>query len=123
MTEKWTDKQKDAIYTSGKSLMVSAAAGSGKTAVMVERVKQLVLNGTPVDRMLVVTFTDASASEMKLRIEKALTDAIKDPANVARGEYLIRQLDLLPVANISTFHSFALEVLRKFFFVIFAIYY
>ena len=118
MTEKWTDKQKDAIYTSGKSLMVSAAAGSGKTAVMVERVKQLVLNGTPVDRMLVVTFTDASASEMKLRIEKALTDAIKDPANAARGEYLIRQLDLLPVANISTFHSFALEVLRKFFFVI-----
>ncbi len=99
--------------------MVSAAAGSGKTAVMVERIKQLVLSGEcSVDRMLVVTFTDAAASEMKLRIEKALTDAVKDPANASKGEYLRRQLDLLPMANISTFHSFSLEVIRKFFFVI-----
>ena len=119
MTEKWTEKQYKAITSRGKSLMVSAAAGSGKTAVMVERIKQLVLSGEcSVDRMLVVTFTDAAASEMKLRIERALTDAIKDPANAPRAEYLRRQLDLLPMANISTFHSFSLEVIRKFFFVI-----
>jgi ATP-dependent helicase/nuclease subunit A len=119
MTQKWTEKQNRAIVSRGKSLMVSAAAGSGKTAVMVERIKRLVLSGEcSVDRMLVVTFTDAAASEMKQRIEAALTDSIKDPANASKGEYLRRQLDLLPMANISTFHSFSLEVIRKFFFVI-----
>ena len=65
----WTDRQRQAIESRGSSLLVSAAAGSGKTSVLVERVKQLVLEeGVSLENMLIVTFTNAAASEMKERI-------------------------------------------------------
>ena len=70
---KWTDRQFEAISDRGRNLLVAAAAGSGKTAVLVERIKTLILkDGCPIDRMLVVTFTNAAASEMKEKIEKAI---------------------------------------------------
>ena len=122
---KWTDKQAEAIDTREKNLLVAAAAGSGKTAVLVERIKQLILkDGCSIDKMLVVTFTNAAAAEMKGKIEKAIRDEINDLSvldsgeNRARIALLKNQLDLLPMANISTFHSFAMEVVRKFFYVI-----
>ena len=63
---KWTEKQRQAIETRNSNILVAAAAGSGKTAVLVERIKRLILeDGVPIDRMLVVTFTNAAASEMK----------------------------------------------------------
>ena len=63
---KWTDKQEKAITDRGHNLLVAAAAGSGKTAVLVERIKKLILEDKcPIDRMLIVTFTNAAASEMK----------------------------------------------------------
>ena len=121
----WTDKQYKAIYDRDKSILVAAAAGSGKTAVLVERIKQLILNdGCSIDRMLVVTFTDAAASEMKEKIEKAIRDEISslssDDSRESREktDLLKRQLDLIPMAQISTFHSFAMEVVRRFFFTI-----
>ena len=74
---KWTEKQAEAINKRNKNLLVAAAAGSGKTAVLVERIKQLILkDGCPIDRMLVVTFTNAAASEMKGKIEKAIREEI-----------------------------------------------
>ena len=122
---KWTETQYEAISNRGRNLLVSAAAGSGKTAVLVERIKQLILSdGCPIDRMLVVTFTDAAASEMKAKIEKAIRDEISRTGEGQTREdreklaLLKRQLDLLPSANISTFHSFAKEVIKKFFYVI-----
>lgn len=120
---KWTDKQEKAITDRGHNLMVAAAAGSGKTAVLVERIKTLILKDKcPIDRMLIVTFTNAAASEMKEKIEKAIRDEIRElntsgaPAIRDDISILKRQLDLLPTANISTFHSFAMEVVRRFFF-------
>ena len=120
---KWTDKQYKAIYDRDKNLLVAAAAGSGKTAVLVERIKQLILkDGCSLDRMLVVTFTNAAASEMKGKIEKAIRDEIDtlsaDNTQESRDKtgVLKKQLDLLPMAQISTFHSFAMEIVRKFFF-------
>ena len=68
----WTQEQQQAIEDRGHSLIVSAAAGSGKTAVLVERIVRLVREGCPIDSMLVVTFTNAAASEMRQRIGDAL---------------------------------------------------
>ena len=172
----WTPEQAEAITRRGQNLLVAAAAGSGKTAVLVERIKRLILEERcAIDHMLIVTFTNAAASEMKEKIEKAIrreidrvAEAIADvdaegsaavrshaeakaeaeagvdgaacgqdgnhagKQSSARREssdasraalqrdlvFLKRQLDLLPNANISTFHAFALEVIRRFFYLI-----
>ena len=77
MSRNWTQEQKNAIYARGGSVLVSAAAGSGKTAVLVERVIQMVCDSAhPVglDRLLIVTFTKAAAAEMRERIGQALAD-------------------------------------------------
>jgi ATP-dependent helicase/nuclease subunit A len=107
----WTEQQQRAIDTDGRSLLVSAAAGSGKTAVMVERVCRLVTEeGLDVRQLLVVTFTNAAASEMREKIRTALRKKAKEnPA-------MRKQLELLPQAEISTFHSFALDVIHRFFY-------
>ena len=200
---RWTPEQAEAITRRGQNLLVAAAAGSGKTAVLVERIKRLILEERcPIDRMLIVTFTNAAAAEMKEKIEKAIRkeidriagalaaaaagggEAASAPAadgacaengadgrtaraaadwtqgsavcglpgagadSSARGQaeplaagtspgsmqgdvpgdaraalqrelvFLKKQLDLLPNANISTFHAFALEVIRRYFYLI-----
>lgn len=171
---RWTPEQAEAITRRGQNLLVAAAAGSGKTAVLVERIKRLILEERcPIDRMLIVTFTNAAAAEMKEKIEKAIRkeidriagalaaaaagggEAASAPAaDGARAEngadgrtaraaagtsqssmqgdvpgdaraalqrelvFLKKQLDLLPNANISTFHAFALEVIRRYFYLI-----
>ncbi len=112
---KWTKEQQQAIDERGRNILVAAAAGSGKTAVLVERIKKLIIeDGVSIDRMLIVTFTNAAASEMKDKIRKALhKEAEEHPEN---GPKMRQQMALLPRANISTFHAFALEVIRKFFY-------
>lgn len=112
---KWTEQQQRAIDERGRNILVAAAAGSGKTAVLVERIKKLILEeNVPIDRMLVVTFTNAAAAEMKEKIRQALYREIEREPSHARE--MRRQLDLLPGASISTFHAFALEAIRKFFY-------
>ena len=175
-TVRWTPEQAEAITRRGQNLLVAAAAGSGKTAVLVERIKRLILEERcAIDHMLIVTFTNAAASEMKEKIEKAIrreidrvaeaiadadaegsaavrshaeakaeaeagvdgaacgqdgdhagkqSSARREPSDASRAAlqrdlvFLKRQLDLLPNANISTFHAFALEVIRRFFYLI-----
>lgn len=115
----WTQEQARAIELRNKNILVAAAAGSGKTAVLVERIKQLILKDRcPIDRMLIVTFTNAAASEMKEKIERAIGQAIRETENKDDLIFLKKQLDLLPTANISTFHAFALEVIRRYFYII-----
>ncbi len=112
---KWNDAQRAAIEHRGNNILVSAAAGSGKTAVLVERIKQLIINDkVSIDRFLIVTFTNAAAAEMKEKLIKAINDEIKNSPD--ETAYLRRQLDLMSSANISTFHSFALEVMRRYFY-------
>ncbi|MGF2615302.1 helicase-exonuclease AddAB subunit AddA [Rossellomorea vietnamensis] len=114
----WTDDQWKAIWAKGRDILVAAAAGSGKTAVLVERIIQKMLDkedGINVDELLVVTFTNASAAEMRHRIGTALEKAITaDPGSY----HLRRQLSLLNRASISTLHSFCLEVIRKYYYLI-----
>lgn len=115
MSVAWTEDQKKVIDTRGKNLLVSAAAGSGKTAVLVERILELITDEAhpvDVDRLLITTFTRAAAGEMKERIGKALLARLEeDPGN----EWLQRQEALVPRAQITTIHGFCLYVIRNYF--------
>lgn len=113
MAISFTEKQQQVIDTHGCNLLVSAAAGSGKTAVLVERIVKMVSDGkhpVDIDRLLIVTFTNAAAAEMRERISRALDDRLAaDPEN----EHLQRQVTLLHNAQITTIDSFCLFVLRN----------
>ena len=110
----WTDDQKKAIYEKDNNILVAAAAGSGKTAVLVERIINKILNeDVDIDKLLVVTFTNAAASEMRERILDAIYEKLeKDPSNIK----LQRQINLLGKASICTMHSFCLDIIRNFFY-------
>ncbi|WP_101913333.1 helicase-exonuclease AddAB subunit AddA [Megasphaera vaginalis (ex Bordigoni et al. 2020)] len=113
----WTEEQQDAIFSRKETLLLSAAAGSGKTAVLVERIIQrLLCADDPLDitELLVVTFTKASADEMRERVAAALTAVLSAGPN----EQAERQLALLPSAQISTIDSFCRNVLRRYFYLL-----
>ena len=108
----WTDAQWEGIATTGDSILVSAAAGSGKTAVLAERCAFLVCDAKPpcaVDELLVVTFTEASAAEMKSRIERALHKRLVG----SDEKRLTRQLALIDRAQVSTLHGFCARLIRQ----------
>ncbi|MGB3259362.1 helicase-exonuclease AddAB subunit AddA [Paenisporosarcina sp.] len=114
----WTDAQWRAIFAEGRDILVSAAAGSGKTAVLIERLIQKMIredNPIDVDELLVVTFTNASAAEMRHRMAEALEKAlVKNPSS----SHLRRQLSLLNKAQISTLHSFCLSIVKQYAYVL-----
>ena len=158
----WTPAQQHTIEARGKNILVSAAAGSGKTTVLIERIKQLVLGDRiDIDRFLITTFTKAAATEMKEKMERAIrseieristdsaaanpsatepgtagpgpaatsspvaaaSNASSDPATTsdpsdpaADLQFLRRQLSLLSQASIGTFHSFAMGIMKDFFY-------
>lgn len=112
-TTNWTPEQANAIYARGGSILVSAAAGSGKTAVLVNRVMERIFdceNPIDADKLLVVTFSNAAAAEMKHRIAKEISKKIKTEKN---NPHLMRQQILLSNAKISTIHSFCLDLIRE----------
>ncbi len=110
---KWTNEQQAVIDSRNCNLLVAAAAGSGKTAVLVERIIQIITdtqNPVDIDKLLVVTFTNAAASEMRERIGDAIAKALdKNPEN----SHLQNQLVLLNKASITTIHSFCLDVIKS----------
>ena len=110
---KWTKEQQEVIDSRDCNLLVAAAAGSGKTAVLVERIIQIITNKenpVDIDSLLVVTFTNAAAAEMRERIGDAIGKALeKDPED----SHLQNQLVLLNKASITTIHSFCLEVIKS----------
>ncbi|GGG10764.1 helicase-exonuclease AddAB subunit AddA [Paenibacillus abyssi] len=108
----WTDEQWHAVVAGGRDILVAAAAGSGKTAVLVERIIRKITNDTDVDRLLVATFTKAAASEMKERIRIALE---KELERNSASDHLRRQLALMNRASITTLHSFCLDVIRRYY--------
>lgn len=113
----WTSDQQNAIDSRGKNLLVAAAAGSGKTAVLVERIIKLILKGEcDIDRMLVVTFTNAAAAEMRSRIGAALTKQIEESENLSDEDQIDRlehQLIFLSNASIQTIHAFCKSLLQR----------
>lgn len=112
MRNDFTSAQKDAVESTG-SIIVSAAAGSGKTTVLVERVMNIITkpeNPTPIDKLLIVTFTNSAAAEMKARIEQALYERIK---NEPENEHLKEQKYLIGSADICTIDSFCAGFVRE----------
>lgn len=108
----WTDEQWHAVVAGGSDILVAAAAGSGKTAVLVERIIRKISADTDVDRLLVATFTKAAAAEMKERIRLALERTL---AMRPESEHLRRQLAMMNRASITTLHSFCLDVIRRYY--------
>ena len=114
MANEFTKEQQKAIETVDKSVLVSAAAGSGKTSVLIERIIRIILEGKAnVDDLLVVTFTDAAAAEMRQRLTYAIRKRMADHPEDA--SYMKDQLSRMYRAYISTIHSFALRVIKEFF--------
>ncbi len=115
MANNWTEEQKQVIDDRGNDLLVSAAAGSGKTAVLVERILQMVTDPSDpvdIDALLVVTFTNAAAGEMRERIRSVIEAKLEEtPENT----HLQRQSALIHHARIMTIHSFCLDVIRNHF--------
>lgn len=117
MGMKFTEDQQRVIDLRNCNILVSAAAGSGKTAVLVERIVELVsgsgcdsARAVDIDRLLIVTFTNAAAAQMRERITKALSDRVEaEPDN----EHIKKQLMLIHNAKIMTIHSFCLYLIKK----------
>ena len=113
---KWTPQQNNAITARDRNILVSAAAGSGKTAVLVERVIKKITdskNPVDIDKLLIVTFTNNAASEMKFRITKSLKEILR---NEPFNQNAQRQLNLMPNAKICTIDSFCINLVRENFF-------
>lgn len=113
---KWTDDQQKVIDLRNRNILVSAAAGSGKTAVLVERIIKIITDKehpVDIDRLLIVTFTNAAASEMRERIGAAIEQALEENES---DEHLQRQLTLIHNAQITTIDSFCLYVVRNHFY-------
>ena len=110
---KWTSRQQQVIDSRDRNLLVSAAAGSGKTAVLVERIIRMISEGDPpldIDQLLIMTFTNAAAAEMRERIQAAVDQKLmEDPGN----EHLWLQASLISQAQITTIDSFCLYVIRN----------
>ena len=112
---KWSKDQENAIKARDCNLLVSAAAGSGKTAVLIERIlKQVTDKDNPIDidSILVVTFTNAAAGEMRARLARAFEQALKDNPG---DKHLIRQIGLVENAQISTIDSFCIKILKNYY--------
>lgn len=119
MSNNWTNEQLEAINSREKNLLVSAAAGSGKTAVLVERIANLVeQDKEDIESMLIVTFTNAAARQMKDRIQKKLQERMgsirnSEQCSIEDLNFLKKQIKNISRASISTVHSFCIEVLRQ----------
>jgi len=101
---KWTEEQMEAIYKSGSNIIVSAGAGSGKTAVLTERVIEKLKSGIKINELLILTFTNAAAGEMKDRIRRKISE----------HKELLENLDYLDSAYITTFDSYTLSLVKKY---------
>ena len=112
--ERWTPSQKSAIETLDKNLLVSASAGSGKTSTMIERVLRMIISGKAnVDEMLICTFTKKSANDMKEKLYRSLCARRSENSAVIE-----RNINLLPIADISTLHSWCQKIIKSYFYVI-----
>ena len=114
----WTKEQQKVIDQRDADILVSAAAGSGKTAVLVERIIQKITDEEhpmDVDRLLVVTFTKAAAGEMRERIAAALDRKVRE---CPQNQHLVRQLSLIHKAQITTIHSFCMSLIRDYFYIL-----
>lgn len=109
---KLTEEQKAVLGVKNKSAIVSAAAGSGKTTILIDKIMDYISKGVSLENILALTFTNLAAGEMKTRLANKLSDEIETTGNIE----LLNQIDILPQADISTFHSFYEKIVKKYFY-------
>ena len=115
----YTEHQQEAIEARGDDLLISAAAGSGKTRVLVDRIVHMMVHDrVPLAQMLIVTFTNAAAGEMRARLRQGLQEAVAAADEEEEKQFLLQQLEELPDAHISTMHAFCISELRRFYHVL-----
>ena len=114
MENKLTDEQKKVLSAENKSVIVSAAAGSGKTTILIDKIMSCIVKGINLENILALTFTNLAAEEMKIRLANKLSDEIERTEKIN----LLTQLDFLPQSDISTFHSFYEKLLKKYFYIV-----
>ena len=109
---KATEEQKQVLLEKDKNILVSAAAGSGKTTVMIERIVRTIINDkVPIENFLIITFTKASAEDMKNKLINRLSNEVATP-------YILSQIDNVPVSDVSNLHSFCARLLKSYFYVV-----
>lgn len=113
-----TINQQKALDAQHSDILVSASAGSGKTRILVDRIIQRLLAGQSIDHYLIVTFTEAAAREMKVRLTQTIREQLPKIADPSLRQHLSHQLALIPGAYISTLHAFCLRVIQKFYYLI-----
>lgn len=106
--EIWSEEQRLALYACGENIIVSAGAGSGKTAVLTERIVQKLLNGEHLKNLIVLTFTSDAATEMRKRIRESIEKKMIDNPN------LKLELASIDVSHIQTFDAFALSIVKEY---------
>ena len=111
---KWTSEQLSAINKSGNNLLISASAGSGKTATIIEKVIKLVKEGACLERIVMLTYTNAAAQEMKEKLIKALSE-LAYTLDKDKKQHIINELDNINYSDISTIHSFCKKIIKKYF--------
>ncbi|MFW5780058.1 MAG: UvrD-helicase domain-containing protein [Bacillota bacterium] len=109
---KWKKAQQSVLEDSG-NMLVSASAGTGKTTVMLEKVMRLVESGHNLDRFLIITFSNASAAEMKEKLIKKILEKLREKDSDKK--HLKKQLDLIDFSNISTIDSFFYNIFKMFY--------
>lgn len=115
----FNDEQWQAIHQKGSNLLVAASAGSGKTTVLIERILTHLTNQyANLDELLVVTFTESAAKEMKERMEVSLKKTVSSTSDAFLQRHFLQQINLLPTAHIRTLHSFCLQVIQQFFYLV-----
>ena len=114
----FTDNQWQAIHEDGHNLLLSASAGSGKTSVLVQRIIAKIKKGVSIKRLLVVTFTERAAGEMKERLEKELRNLVNQTSDTGKQRFYIQQIQSLPEADISTIDAFCRQVILRFYYLI-----
>jgi len=114
MPDYFTPEQRKAIMEEGNNILVAAAAGCGKTTLLVERIiRKIILDGVNVNELVVVTFTEAAAGELKDRLESVINEKLKEVTDESVKDFLKKQLSILDDAYISTFHSLCLRLLKE----------
>ncbi|UQS83561.1 helicase-exonuclease AddAB subunit AddA [Bombilactobacillus thymidiniphilus] len=113
-----TLSQQQALTAEGNDILVSASAGAGKTTILVDRILRKLLAGQEIDQLLVVTFTEAAAREMKQRLQQRIQEQSLASEDNNLKQHLNKQLAKIPTAYISTLHAFCLRVIRKFYYLI-----
>ncbi|MBQ7653089.1 MAG: UvrD-helicase domain-containing protein [Clostridia bacterium] len=117
MSNKWTDDQKMAIESKSKTIMVSAAAGTGKTSAMIERAVRLIVDEkVPIERIMMLSYNNKSGNELKTKLRKALIERAKSTADVSIQDWIRAQLDSFSRADIGTIHGYCFDIVKEFFY-------